>query len=276
MLSPRRIIYYFTPIALSSAAMHLKCRDVERPYLRSTVHRVEVPDEKVEWNTEWPSYSPTVYTDPSTKNKPWADRDIGAAVFKWNQIDGKTDRRSHIGQYIIDSHGYPLNPMGRTGLRGRGVLGKWGPNHAADPVVTRLHKGELQFVAIKRRDNGEWAIPGGMVDPGEAVSVTLKREFTEEALEGVTNKDIEELWKKGVELYRGYVDDPRNTDNAWMETVVVNFHDDGKLLECAEFKAGDDAVGVRWINANSSEKLYASHEHFIELLLRHHGIPVQK
>lgn len=31
----------------------------------------------------------------------------------------------------------PLNPVGRTGLIGRGVLGKWGPNHAADPIVTR-------------------------------------------------------------------------------------------------------------------------------------------
>ena len=28
-----------------------------------------------------------------------------------------------------------------------------------------------------------------------------------------------------VEVYRGYVDDPRNTDNAWMETVAINFHD---------------------------------------------------
>ena len=25
---------------------------------------------------------------------------------------------------------------------------------------------------------------------------------------------------------QGYVDDPRNTDNAWMETVAVNFHDE--------------------------------------------------
>ena len=28
------------------------------------------------------------------------------------------------------------------------------------------------------------------------------------------------------QVYKGYVDDPRNTDNAWMETVAVNFHDD--------------------------------------------------
>lgn len=29
------------------------------------------------------------------------------------------------------------NPVGRTGISGRGLLGKWGPNHAADPLVTR-------------------------------------------------------------------------------------------------------------------------------------------
>ncbi|KAI2535102.1 nudix hydrolase 9 [Homo sapiens] len=29
------------------------------------------------------------------------------------------------------------NPAGRTGLVGRGLLGRWGPNHAADPIITR-------------------------------------------------------------------------------------------------------------------------------------------
>lgn len=34
------------------------------------------------------------------------------------------------------------------------------------------------------------------------------------------------------------MDDPRNTDNAWMETVAVNFHDDSginKQEECSLF-----------------------------------------
>jgi hypothetical protein len=46
------------------------------------------------------------------------------------------DRRSHEGQYEI-VNGVPRNPFGRTGMCGRGLLGRWGPNHAADPVVTR-------------------------------------------------------------------------------------------------------------------------------------------
>ncbi len=47
-------------------------------------------------------------------------------------------RMSHMGRFPIEN-GLPLNPHGRTGLRGRGLLGNWGPNHAADPIVTRLH-----------------------------------------------------------------------------------------------------------------------------------------
>lgn len=35
-----------------------------------------------------------------------------------------------------------------------------------------------------------------------------------------------------LQVYRGYVDDPRNTDNAWMETEAVNYHDEtGKYLQ---------------------------------------------
>jgi ADP-ribose pyrophosphatase len=37
------------------------------------------------------------------------------------------------------------------------------------------------MVAIQRKDTGDWAIPGGMVDPGEHVSATVRREFEEEA-----------------------------------------------------------------------------------------------
>jgi len=99
--------------------------------------------------------------------------------------------------------GAPLNPAGRTGLRGRGLLGKWGPNYAADPVVTRMVKDKVEVVVIKRKDTGDWAIPGGMVDDGEVVSVTVKREFKEEAV-NLTNPDeraeveqmLEQLFKE--------------------------------------------------------------------------------
>ncbi len=35
-----------------------------------------------------------------------------------------------------------------------------------------------------------------------------------------------QVYNCSLQIYAGYCDDPRNTDNAWMETVAVNFHDD--------------------------------------------------
>ena len=49
----------------------------------------------------------------------------------------------------------------------------------------------LQFVCILRHDGGGWAIPGGMVDPGEVVSLTLRREFMEEALNSLEMTELQ-------------------------------------------------------------------------------------
>lgn len=53
---------------------------------------------------------------------------------------------SYTGKYQVTEDGSPLNPIGRTGIIGRGLLGRWGCNHAADPIVSRykIHKsGEI-------------------------------------------------------------------------------------------------------------------------------------
>ena len=42
-----------------------------------------------------------------------------------------------------------------------------------------------------------------------------------------------------LKIYKGYVDDPRNTDNAWMETVAFNFHDENnEVLNEIKLEAG--------------------------------------
>ncbi|CAI5440881.1 unnamed protein product [Caenorhabditis angaria] len=249
--------------------VHKKCRNTEVPYLLSDLYRFPVPDEFVKWSKKMDNYAPKEYTDPKNLGKPWMDPEV-SSISKWNSIDGKINRKSYVSLYAFDEHLRPINPMGRTGICGRGILGRWGPNHAADPIVTRKNPetSALEFVAIQRKDNGEWAIPGGMVDAGENVSETLKREFSEEAMSGVNvdAKDLKKLWENGRELYRGYVDDPRNTDNAWMETVVVNFHDSENILKNIKLQAGDDAIALRWIELDSDVPLYASHRHFIDLL----------
>ena len=117
-----------------------------------------------------------------------------------------------------------LFPGGRTGIRGRGKLGRFGPNHAADPIVTRFHKGRLQVVLIRRNDGSdELAFPGGMVDPGATHTTTLKSEFTQEAVKpgGAVDTLFSEC-SRGI-VYRGVVDDWRTTDEAWIETHALNF-----------------------------------------------------
>ncbi|XP_074642546.1 ADP-ribose pyrophosphatase, mitochondrial-like [Tubulanus polymorphus] len=279
---------------------HVKCR--KEPYPRNdTVKRFVVPDDKVHWDVAFPEYAPIDYTSEKVISKPipfWADPDPRIpenkdVLMKFNELDLNVDRRSHNGPYLIEN-GLPRNPVGRTGMIGRGLLGRWGPNHAADPIVTRWKRDVngtvennatsgrpiLQFIAVKRGDTGEWALPGGMVDPGEMISATLKREFSEEALNSMKlspaektkmEKDINAVFQTGKEVYRGYVDDPRNTDNSWMETIAVNFHDaSGEGVGKLKLSAGDDAVGVRWTDASSSIKLFASHSKFITKIAEHH------
>uniref|UniRef100_A0A2P2I2L5 ADP-ribose pyrophosphatase n=1 Tax=Hirondellea gigas TaxID=1518452 RepID=A0A2P2I2L5_9CRUS len=271
-----------TCLKIPMATLHTKCAMGTYPRADHIARTVA----QVDWNVQERDYSPVDYTAPVIlKQPPWADKMPCDPGFKaaWNTLDGAVDRRSHEGEYTI-LESLPRNPHGRTGIVGRGLLGRFGPNHAADPVVTRwkrtsdgkkiLHEVSklpvLQFVSILRGDGGGWAIPGGMVDPGEVVSQTLRREFMEEAMNSNDMTDeqkqravqqITDLFKKGVDVYRGYVDDPRNTDNAWMETVAQNFHQDeaeGILTEL-ELSAGDDAAAVRWQDVSSELKLYASH-----------------
>ena len=149
-------------------------------------NRLSVPTHRIKWNVSWPKYNPPRHTEQSVinnsrnnnKGDKWADPEIIEEVLlpgeKWNE----GSRKSYEGIYTFDKLGHPQNPCGRTGLSDRGLLGKWGPNHAADPIVTRYDPERpdiLQVIAIQRQDTNEWALPGGMVDTGEHITRTLKR-----------------------------------------------------------------------------------------------------
>lgn len=287
--------------ALTTAAAALRKALPMPPHVKSRAspypggpERFSVSNEKVSWSVSFSKYAPVAYTEKFVKTEPfWADKNAQLSTNKYNQVDGKVSRVSFEGLYEVEPGTFlPLNPRGRTGMTERGLLGRFGPNHAADPVVARFKrsdangkivldangKQQIEFVAIKRKDNGQWAIPGGMVEPGDTVSLTLKKEFGEEALntlemspEDKTSalSNIATLFapKNAVVIYRGYVDDPRNTDNAWMETVVMLFFDPtGELTKEIKLSAGDDAGAVKWMTIEPGLNLFASHAEFIELV----------
>lgn len=252
--------------------LHFKARTKHPEY----PNRIKVADSDVDWRKKLKSYTPVDFTH----------NNVVAAIGKWadnNWINMTNEEKSHIYHRITYAlgrrrllkstlfKGKPRNPIGRTGMKGRGLLGKYGVNHAADPIVTRFYKGKLQVVLIKRRDTGELALPGGMTE-GQSIPLTLKKEFLEEALRYESNphlnanilRHINNLFdERGDEIYKGYVDDPRNTDDAWMETKCVHFHMDSKLAQKLPLLGGDDASTAMWKNVNSSLQLYANHMEWV-------------
>uniref|UniRef100_A0A803J889 ADP-ribose pyrophosphatase, mitochondrial n=1 Tax=Xenopus tropicalis TaxID=8364 RepID=A0A803J889_XENTR len=250
----------------SMAAAHAKA--LTSPYPGSQVQRRPVPPEKISWAADWPEYDPVDYTAPYVlTNPPWADPLLGSEGFspQFNALDGAVQRESLQGTYSVVGG----VPRWKQDSDGRRVTDKG----TGKPI--------LQFVAIQRKDCGQWAIPGGMVDPGELVSATLHREFCEEALNSLegsgdqseSEKKIQELFsQEHLLIYRGYVDDPRNTDNSWMETQAVNYHDEtGHLLSQIRLEAGDDAGKVQWVDVSGDCSLYANHARFIHILAQKRG-----
>ena len=77
-----------------------------------------------------------------------------------------------------------------------------------------------------------------------------------------------------LQIISKVVDDPRNTDNAWMETQAFWFHfatedDLGRKLQ-----AGDDAVGAQWVDLDADfdiNCLYADHSEIVIQLFREIG-----
>lgn len=243
--------------------------------------RTRVSDQEVSWLTYIQHYAPRWFNHPSVlendcsiKKDGWADpQDYQKAylmVIKRKSIEYGKQRNRKDDWICFSERELPINPIGRTGIWGRGLLGKWGPNMAADPIVTRKIQGKYQMIAILRKDLDVWAIPGGMVDAGEDVNQTLKREFTEEAANNPKlNPLITKLFsnQNAKIIYRGYVDDPRNTDNSWIETTAKHFHcseELAKQLDNIGLKAGSDARSVKWLDISEKnpeyKNLYADHK----------------
>lgn len=267
------------------------------------------------WDEPYDEYRPVRYThdavllDKKTGKKPvWADIELDwtetplsaeAVNFAATVLSKRrTYEGSELGKLrpLVLHQGRPRNPVGRTGMTGRGLLGNYGPNHAADPLLTKFvydietKKTVLKMLVVQRSDTKQWAIPGGMVDAGEVVTEAAVRELIEEGYLGDSLEDqkarlakLKAIFSKAftehaIVVYSGYVDDPRNTDHAWMETACYHLHlddsDTFKEINVLQSSAGSDAIDTKWLeikpgkDGSDFDNLYASHREMVLTALR--------
>lgn len=71
-------------------------------------------------------------------------------------------------------------------------------------------------------------------------------------------------------VYRGYVDDARNTDNAWIETVALHFHCERELGDLLTLRGTNSSEDFAWLDINDESPRYAAlnaaHKEWIKLL----------
>ncbi|CAF1450787.1 unnamed protein product [Adineta ricciae] len=122
----------------NSLPIHQFCRIGVYP--DTSISRQQMEDDQVPWTVDLPNYNPPYYTHSSLLYVSTdTDPEEIDSTFMWNTFDinHNIDRRTAnpTGRYEIDQKGYPLNPLGRTGIRGRGILPHWGVNYQTHLVI---------------------------------------------------------------------------------------------------------------------------------------------
>eukprot|EP01047_Picozoa_sp_COSAG01_P036409 COSAG01_NODE_2844_length_6989_cov_41.950943_2_plen_1363_part_00 len=268
-----------------------------------------------------------------TKASGWADPETPPMEIKHRlSFLAGSSKGATVGQLgLINREGFPdiglSFPNLRTGRRGRGMLGQWGPNQATDTIVTKKLTGDIGVrengssetglqVALMFRDVDQvWALPGKFTrdsadikllsqaatsmkgelpssessNPQDRARIMVRQIFE---LEGIPPGHAEEfkelfdeLFKKASQnlVYRGYSDDPRNTDEAWVETSAWHVHCPADLADDLDAGYSQSSSEITWMNivvngdrldfTDDTGKVYtlfASHRELIEMAVFEH------
>jgi 8-oxo-dGTP pyrophosphatase MutT (NUDIX family) len=153
-------------------------------------------------------------------------------------------------------------------VAGKGAYWNWGPNYTADPIIIRTDLETPHILLIKRKDTGNWALPGGFIDGNESAEAAAIREAHEEA--GIT---LAAYVPKVTQIYSGPIVDLRMTMHAWPETTATLFELHPSLssfIPTMQYEGTDDAEAAAWVPVDAAQEgLFGSHKLLVQLALEH-------
>eukprot|EP00051_Salpingoeca_urceolata_P024792 m.438629 g.438629 ORF g.438629 m.438629 type:complete len:295 (-) comp20276_c1_seq4:207-1091(-) len=147
------------------------------------------------------------------------------------------------------------NPMGPTGAVGQGTFPRKGGNDETYFIICRWKRMELgsemvrgnhkvlEYVAVQKQferlggpytsqdgaqlsGDRQWTLPGGPSETCGDLNYVLRELFGAQSHQG----QVIQVEEPRV-IYDGYLDDPRNTDNAWVHAQVNLFLDNDRILD---------------------------------------------
>ncbi|HEX7024454.1 MAG TPA: phosphotransferase, partial [Gemmatimonadales bacterium] len=167
------------------------------------------------WAIECPDYDPPYHVEPHVLEMDrtrvpggWADPENVALAIREECARG----------VLRDALGRPMHPFGRTGIAGRGALGRWGPNLSVVAIVTRRRAdGSGADILLGGKGDSDALIPPrGFIRAGEDPDRACARVLL-----------LETGWQPGKAttlLSEGYGYDARRTDHAWVVMHARHFH----------------------------------------------------
>lgn len=134
------------------------------------------------------------------------------------------------------------------------------------------------MLLVKGENDDAWNIPGRIIDSAAknvVASQTIRKFITLTPTGQLTlnktdkaelTRNLNHLFGNPREVFSNIIDDPRNTDNAWVEATVIHYHDetgsdtqpyDVNLADCFVDKVWAD---VAWIDITPSTVLNPDQE----------------
>ncbi|GFW80476.1 ADP-ribose pyrophosphatase, mitochondrial [Trichonephila clavipes] len=89
-------------------------------------------------------------------------------------------------------------------------------------------------------------------------------------LDATVRRALNDFYHDEKKVYKGYIDDARNTDNAWIESNAVNFHDLSGWNTHELKLQSKDSQQCKWMDIHEKENVYPPHLFILERLSKVH------